>query len=48
MKTVLIARVAYRLAQALYIDVREHTCWHIHIDATSKLQIDYSFGLGNS
>ncbi len=30
-----IARVAYRLAQALYIDVREHIYSHSHIDITS-------------
>ncbi len=39
----LIARVAYRLAQALYIDVREHTCWHIHIDATSNTLFFWSW-----
>ena len=38
-----IARVAYQLAQALYIDMREHTFWHSHIDTTPK--INYCFGL---
>ncbi len=30
---------------ALYIDVRKHTYWHIHIDTTPN---NYSFSLCNS
>ncbi len=31
-----IARVAYQLAQAIYIDVCKHTHWNINIDTTSN------------